>query len=147
MSQFTAPVHDALYLLLELQGFEGHYAEIAPEAGLNAAMVASILEALAKFAERGLAPFNGPGDLEGARWEDGRVRGPAGFAQAYRKYVAGGWPALAQAVEHGGQGLPYSLSMAAMEFLQGANQAWCMYAMLNAWVPSARFRRALTRPC
>jgi len=32
MSRFTAPVHDALYSLLELQGFEDHYAEIAPEA-------------------------------------------------------------------------------------------------------------------
>lgn len=131
MSQFSSPLRDVLYSLLELHGFESHYAEVAPDAEVSAETVASVLEAVARFAERRLAPLNASGDLQGAAWCDGEVTAPEGFAQAYRQYVADGWPALAQAAEHGGQGLPYSLSMSAMEFLQGANQAWCMYVMLN----------------
>ena len=46
----------------------------------------------ATFAEAVLAPLNRTGDAEGCRFEDGRVRVPAGFVDAYRAYVDQGWP-------------------------------------------------------
>lgn len=131
MTTYKAPIQDTLYSLLDLHGFATHYASLAPEMGLDAGTLGAILEAVGQFAERELAPLNASGDLAGARWEAGRVHTPAGFAAAYARFVADGWPALAQARAHGGQGLPYSLQMAGSEFLQSANQAWCMYALLN----------------
>ncbi|MBA5686672.1 acyl-CoA dehydrogenase C-terminal domain-containing protein [Rugamonas apoptosis] len=131
MTTYQAPLRDTLYSLLDLHGYAAHYGALFPEAGLDGETVRAILEAMGQFAEGELAPLNASGDQAGARWAAGRVSAPPGFAAAYARFVADGWPALAQAQAHGGQGLPYSLHMAGAEFLQGANQAWCMYAMLN----------------
>jgi alkylation response protein AidB-like acyl-CoA dehydrogenase len=74
-----------------------------------------------------LAPTNAPGDLAGCTWTPEAVTTPDGFPQAYKAFVAGGWPALACAPEAGGQGLPQLLNAAVYEMLVAANHAWTMY--------------------
>ena len=74
-----------------------------------------------------LAPLNGPADLQGCRLEEGRVRTPDGFPEAYAAFVEAGWPALACAPEAGGQGLPQLLDAALHEMLASANHGWTMY--------------------
>ncbi|ROZ68749.1 acyl-CoA dehydrogenase C-terminal domain-containing protein [Ramlibacter sp. WS9] len=131
MTTYQAPVQDTFFSLLEVLDFPAHYAALTPEAQLDASTLQALLEAVAKFAEGVLAPLNAPADAQSAVWHDGQVRAPDGFRAAYRQYVDAGWPALAQSPEWGGQGLPYSLQLAAGEYLQAANQSWCMYMMLN----------------
>lgn len=128
---YAAPLKDTLFSLIDVLDMPSHYQAVAPSTGLDAQTLAAVLEAVGQFAEGELAPLNASGDAEGAQCVHGQVTAPKGFAQAYQRYVEAGWPGLAQQERWGGQGLPYSVQMAAGEYLQGANQAWSMYAMLN----------------
>jgi alkylation response protein AidB-like acyl-CoA dehydrogenase len=78
-----------------------------------------------------LLPIDLPGDAEGRHFEHGTVRTPRGYKEAYKQFVAGGWPGLCAAVEDGGQGLPFLLNAALYEMLNAASQAWSMYPVLT----------------
>src|SRR5437762_3254297 len=93
MSEYKAPLRDMHFVLQELAGL----AEVAKLPGLeeiNAELVDQILEESAKFASGVLSPLNKPADKEGSKWDKGRVTTPAGFKEAYRQFVEGGWNAL-----------------------------------------------------
>ena len=78
-----------------------------------------------------LFPLNASGDKEGCTFENGVVRTPAGFKEAYRTFVEGGWTALACDPEYGGQGLPYTVSVVFEEMVSSANLAFGMYPGLS----------------
>ena len=64
----------------------------------------------------------------------GRSRGSStapGFAEAYRQFVAGGWPALGGPPEFGGQPVPRVLVTAVSEFWGSANLAFKLGPMLT----------------
>src|SRR3989441_2300174 len=93
MSEYKAPLRDMHFVLQELAGL----AEIAKLPGceeINAELVDQILEESAKFASGVLSPLNKPADEEGSKWENGEVRTPKGFKEAYKQFVAGGLEAL-----------------------------------------------------
>ena len=70
-----------------------------------------VLDAAEKLAEREIWPTNADGDKKGVTLEDGQVRVPESFHQAYRHLCEGGWAALAVDPDVGGQGFPsHSLS-------------------------------------
>jgi len=71
--------------------------------------------------------LNASGDHEGCRMEAGGVKTPAGFAQAYRRFVEAGWPSLACAERLGGQGAPAVVFSAAAEALYATNPGWTMF--------------------
>jgi alkylation response protein AidB-like acyl-CoA dehydrogenase len=131
MTAYHPPLRDLRFWFDELLDYPAHYATLPLAADLGRDDVAFIIEQVAKFAQDVLAPLYVEGDSEGAHYENGRVRSPAGFAEAYRRYVDGGWPRLGNPPEYGGQAAPYSLKLAVSEFMQSANHAWCMYALLN----------------
>jgi len=93
----------------------------------------AVLEEGGKFAAEVLFPLNISGDAEGCTLDKAthEVRTPAGFKQAYAKYVEGGWPALSCDPEFGGQGLPLVVNQCFYEMLNSANQAWTMYPGLS----------------
>ena len=78
-----------------------------------------------------LAPINRSGDLAGAAWTPAGVIAPAGFGEAYRQYVEGGWPQLGIDTERGGQGAPQLLVSAVEEIWYGANVALMLCPMLS----------------
>ena len=110
----------------------GRLKRIPQFAALDLDTAEAVLAEAGRFCAEVLAPLNAVGDLQGCRLVDGRVRTPDGFAQAYRRYVADGWPALARDPEWGGQGLPALLELAFTEMQVGANHAWTMYPGLLA---------------
>ncbi len=57
-------------------------------------LIDSILEEAAKFAQDILLPINASGDEEGCRYENGVVRTPKGFKDAYTRFCENGWSAL-----------------------------------------------------
>ena len=94
-------------------------------------MVEAIVEGVGQFAAGEWAPLNRTGDLEGAKLENGVVRLPDGFAEAYKHYVEQGWNAIASPGEFGGQGLPFTLACNVLENLGTANMAFNLLPMLS----------------
>ena len=125
---FRAPVRDLAFALRTV----GH-PELLARAyrDLDAGTVQAVLEAAAAFAEGELAPLNRKGDLEGARYENGRVTAAPGFADAYRRFVEQGWNSLSADPQHGGQGLSKAMELAVFEMIQAANMAFGLCPMLT----------------
>ncbi len=74
--------------------------------------------------------MNRSGDIEKSRLENGVVRSPKGFKEAYQGFAAGGWTGLTAPPEHGGHGLPAALATAVFEMWNAANLAFALCPML-----------------
>ena len=104
---------------------------------VNAELVEAVLGEAAKFAREVLDPLNRSGDKQGARLADGQVTAPAGFKEAYRKFIEAGWSALGGEPEYGGQGLPHLIATPVQEIWKSANLALSLAPMLTAGVLEA----------
>src|SRR3546814_3633880 len=56
---------------------------------------------------------------------------PDGFAEAYREFVAAGWPAMSAKPEYGGQGLPFILQLWLDEMISAANLSFGLFPGLT----------------
>jgi alkylation response protein AidB-like acyl-CoA dehydrogenase len=127
MTDYRAPRRDMRFVLDDLLESEAHFASLPGCEPLTPDLLEAILDGAQKFAEEVLAPLNASGDQEGCRFEDGRVKTPSGFKQAFEQYVAQDWQGLSVDVAEGGQGLPASLGIYVNEMIGSANWAWSMY--------------------
>ena len=131
MSQYHAPLAEMEFVLNELAGLD----QVSQLPGFEEGtpdVAAAILEEGSKFATDILDPINYSGDQEGAqRRDDGTVRMPAGFKDAYRQFCENGWMGLAKNPEYGGQGLPQLLSTAVEEMWHSSNLAFDLCSMLT----------------
>jgi alkylation response protein AidB-like acyl-CoA dehydrogenase len=130
MQTYQAPLRDMRFVLHELFGTDTlaalpGCAEMTPE------LTDSILEEAAKLAQEVLAPLNASGDAEGCHYENGVVRTPRGFREAYTAFRKGGWTAIASAPEWGGQGLPESVNKLVEEMSCSANLSFGLYPGLT----------------
>ena len=98
---------------------------------VDADLVGQVLEEAGKFASGELAPLNVIGDQQGAKLENGVVRTPDGFKEAYRQFVDGGWNGLQFPEEWGGQGLPWTVATAVSEMWHSANTAFGLCPLLT----------------
>ena len=131
MSRYNAPIKDMRFVLYDVLGAEALYARLPGCAEATRDVCDAVLDEAAKFTEQVLAPLNKSGDAEGCRWENGAVRTPKGFKEAYEQFIAGGWSGLVAPVAYGGQGLPESLGCAAKEMIDSANLSWGTYPLLS----------------
>ena len=131
MPTYKAPMRDMRFLLNEVFDYPSHYASLSNGKDADPETVGSILEECAKLCEEVLAPLNLPGDQEGCHFEDGEVRTPKGFKDAYEQFSAGGWQGLSHPEEFGGQGLPMSLGLIKTEMMGTANWSFAMYPGLS----------------
>jgi len=83
-------------------------------------MTAAILTEAARMCEEVLYPLQRPGDLNPARLENGVVRTAPGFADGYRAIATGGWVSISAHPDHGGTGLPMTLTTAVNEMMSAA---------------------------
>lgn len=130
MPVYRAPLRDMMFVLKDVIGTDKlreypRYSEISDD------LIEAVLTEGAKFAENILFPLNLPADKEGCHWEDGNVRTPKGFKEAYKAYVEGGWSSLATDPDYGGQGLPNSVSLFFEEMVCSANLAFGLYPGLT----------------
>jgi alkylation response protein AidB-like acyl-CoA dehydrogenase len=126
---YAAPLADMRFALGELVDLD-RLIELS-DGGLDRGGIDQILEAAARFAADVLAPLDAIGDREGARLENGVVTTPPGFAEAYARFVEGGWNALAAPAAIGGAGVPRPVAMAAVEMWNAANMAWALCPLLT----------------
>ena len=130
MSDFTPPVRDLRFVLRHLVDLEALSALEGIEAPAPD-LVEAILEEAGKLAGEVFAPLNRVGDEQGCRLEDGEVRTPEGFKEAYRRFVDGGWNAIPFETAYGGQGLPRVLALAVQEMWASANLSLSLCPMLT----------------
>ncbi len=130
MQTYTAPLRDMRFVLHELHDFDG-LCKLPAFRELDAATVDSVLEEAGRLATDILLPLNAPGDVEGCRLENGVVRTPAGFREAYTQFREAGWTALAEDPEYGGQGLPESVNKLVEEMMCATNLSFSLYPGLT----------------
>jgi hypothetical protein len=116
-----------LYEQLEIEQLSNtaKYAEYSKE------MYDLVLEQAWKLAENEMAPANREGDKQGCVWEDGKVRVPESYHRPYEMYRQGGWLAMAEDLEVGGQGFPVVMGLAAIEAFGAANLSLFLYPGLT----------------
>ncbi len=135
MPSYTAPTKDLQFVLHDLLKVSEQ--DIPGFEDLDRDFTAAVLEEAGKVSSEVLAPLNVVGDTEGCVLENGVVRTPTGFKEAFEQMKEGGWTAMDVPEEFGGQGLPYIMHTAAQEPMVSANMAFNMYQGLTHGALSA----------
>ena len=135
MPSYTPPTRDLQFILhdvlrLSQSGLPGHE-------DLDRDFTEAVFDAAGKLSSDVLAPLNAVGDRQGCRLENGVVRTPDGFAEAFEAVKEGGWTAMDCDPEYGGQGMPHVLHAATGEMFVAANMAFNMYQGLTHGAYSA----------
>ena len=89
MTTYRAPQRDMRFVLHELLEVEKR-SQLPGYEDASADVIDAVIEEGAKFCENVLFPINRAGDEEGCVYENGVVRTPAGFKEAYDRFVEGG---------------------------------------------------------
>ncbi len=125
-NRYKADLRELKFLLFE----QFKLAEVlgqAPFEAWGADEVNMVLDGVYEFAREVLGPLNAVGDQQGCRLEDGAVKTPTGFKDAWDKLYEAGWKTVGVDPDHGGQGAPASVYLLVEEILSGANAAFNMY--------------------
>ncbi|MHA1530136.1 MAG: acyl-CoA dehydrogenase family protein, partial [Alphaproteobacteria bacterium] len=136
MPSYEPPLKDYRFILHETlkvheeTAIEG-YDELTPD------FTGAVLEAAGKIASEVLAPLNQTGDAQGCRLENGVVRTPDGFPEAFGLMREGGWPSMECDPDYGGQGMPAVLGLGVGTMQSAANMAFMMYGGLTHGAYSA----------
>jgi alkylation response protein AidB-like acyl-CoA dehydrogenase len=141
MPAYAAPVDDMIFVLGDLLDAPSVLAPLGGEE-VPLSLMAEVLGEAGRFCEKVAQPINRSGDEEGCVLENGAVRTPKGFPEAYAAFVEGGWPGLSHAPEHGGQGLPRVLQVLFDEMLSAANFSFGLYPGLTRGAVEAIERHA-----
>ena len=131
MVTYSAPLADLRFLLHELHGYDETVAHLPGYEEATGELVDTVLEEAAKFCENELLPLNQPGDEAGCVFDNGVVRTPDGFKEAYSAFIEAGWTGLACDPDYGGQGLPKSLQFALTELICSTNLSFGIYPGLS----------------
>ncbi|NCW65670.1 MAG: acyl-CoA dehydrogenase [Rhodobacteraceae bacterium] len=135
MPHYNAPTKDMQYVLNDVLDVKN--SSIPGYADLDADSLSAILEEAGKITSQVLAPLNAVGDQEGCHFENGVIRTPAGFKDAFEQVKEGGWTGIDCDPEFGGQGLPYLVGTAVGEMFASSNMAFGMYQGLTHGAYSA----------
>ncbi|MEQ1752669.1 MAG: acyl-CoA dehydrogenase C-terminal domain-containing protein [Micropepsaceae bacterium] len=127
---YHAPVKHIRFALDSVANLPALYGNSA-FSELSSDIVDAILEEAGRYAGEVIAPLNRIGDTEGARLDNGRVRLPTGFEEAYRGLVASGWCSITGHTDYGGQGMPHAVGLAIQEMWQAANASFGLCPLLS----------------
>ncbi len=130
MPSYTAPVKDMIFLFEKLRDNKNYnelekYNEVTPD------LVKDILEEAAKINQNLILPLAKAGDENPAVLENGIVRTPPGYKEAYHKYIEDGWTSLSCDPKYGGQGMPKTVSAFFDEMLSSASLSFKLYSELS----------------
>jgi butyryl-CoA dehydrogenase len=127
---YNAPIKDMLFLVNEWLGLD-KLTSLPGYDEVDADLIEAILEEAGKFASTELLAINREGDERGAQFEDGTVRTPPGFREAYTQFIENGWTGIDASPDHGGQGLPKLLQNLIDEMIGGTNVSFKLYTELS----------------
>jgi acyl-CoA dehydrogenase len=135
MPTYFAPVKDQQFILHDVLKLSA--SNIPGYSDLDHEFTAAILEESGKLANEVMAPLNVIGDKEGCHLENGVVRTPDGFKEAFEQFKAGGWASIDMPEKYGGQYIPSVLASAVNEHFLASNQSFSMFHGLTHGAASA----------
>ena len=120
---YRAPVDEIAFTLNHVAGLKpaldsGQFGDLSED------VADAVLSEAGRFATEEVAPLYRTGDRHGAVLKDAAVATPPGWKALYRRWIESGWNGLSAPVEHGGQGLPVMLGMAALEMWNSGAMAF-----------------------
>jgi alkylation response protein AidB-like acyl-CoA dehydrogenase len=127
---YRSPVADILFSLRAVADLPGIIGQ-GLGGDLDWDAVKSIVAEAGRFATEEIAPLNRAGDLAGARYENGAVTTPPGFADVYKRWAEAGWNGVSAPAEFGGMGLPHLVNVACTEIWNGASMAFALCPLLT----------------
>ena len=130
MAIYRAPVDDMMFLFEKLRD-NSHYNSLEKYKEVNSDLAKDILEQAAKLTENLILPLAKAGDETPAKLENGVVRTPPGYKEAYKKFTEDGWVSLSCDPEYGGQGMPKTISSFFDEMLSSASLSFKLYSELS----------------
>jgi len=135
MPTYFAPVKDQQFILHDVLKLST--SNIPGYSDLDQEVTGAILEESGKLACEVMAPLNMIGDTEGCHLENGVVRTPTGFKEAFKQFKAGGWAGIDMPEKYGGQYMPAVLASAVNEHFLASNQSFSMFHGLTHGAASA----------
>ena len=130
MPSYSAPVKDMMFLYEKLRDNK-NYNDLERYNEVSADLVKDILEEAAKINQNLILPLAKAGDENPAVLENGVVRTPPGYKEAYQKYIEDGWTSLSCDPKYGGQGMPKTVSAFFDEMLSSASLSFKLYSELS----------------
>ncbi len=131
MLEYQAPRQDLEFLLFDVFKVQDVWADMPQFADLSDDLVRAVLEEGGKLAGQVMAPLNQSGDQQGCQWQDGEVRTPQGFKEAFTELAGGGWLGLSGNPDYEGQGMPKLLGCLLEEMFWAANSSLYLYGTLT----------------
>lgn len=130
-TDYTAPLDDirfALDHLADLPAILG----LGDFAWIDRDTVEGVVEESGRFFAEVVAPLNGIGDTQGSvLQEDGTVRTPDGWTEAYQACVEAGWLSVGAPEVYGGGGFPHLVGIALQEMISSAGIGFSLCPMLT----------------
>ena len=130
MPTYNAPVEDMLFLYDKLRDNK-NYQEIDKYKDVTTDLVKNILEEAAKINQNLILPLAKTGDENPTVLENGIVRTPPGYKEAYKKFIDDGWTSLSCDPKYGGQGMPRTVSAFFDEMISSSSLAFKLYSELT----------------
>ena len=130
MTTYNAPVEDMMFLFDKLKDNQ-NYKEIEKFKEINSDLVKDILDQAAKINQEIIHPLAKAGDDSPCVYENGIVRSPPGYKEAYRRFITDGWTSLSCDTKYGGQGMPKTVSTFFEEMLSSASLSFKLYSELS----------------
>ena len=133
MADYKAPLRDMRFVLNEVFNVAELWAQLPELAeAVDADTAMAVLEEAGKVTSKSIAPLSRAADEEGCHWDNGAVRTPAGFIEAYNTYAEGGWVGVGGDPQFGGMGMPKAISAQVEEMVNASSLAFGLYPMLTA---------------
>ena len=130
MPNYNAPIEDMMFLFEKLRNNK-NYNEIEKYKEVNPELVKNILDEAAKINQNIILPLAKKGDENPTVLENGIVRTPPGYKEAYAKFIEDGWTSLSCDPKYGGQGMPKTVSAFFDEMLSSASLSFKLYSELS----------------
>ena len=130
MPTYNAPIEDMMFLYEKLRNNKNYnelekYKEVTPD------LVKNILEEAAKINQNIILPLAKSGDENPTILENGIVRTPPGYKEAYKKFIEDGWTSLSCDPKYGGQGMPKTVSAFFDEMISASSLSFKLYSELS----------------
>jgi len=130
MPTYNAPIEDMMFLYEKLKNNKNYneiekYKEVTPD------LVKNILQEAAKINQNIILPLAKSGDENPTILENGVVRTPPGYKEAYKKFIEDGWTSLSCDPKYGGQGMPKTVSAFFDEMISASSLSFKLYSELS----------------